>query len=294
MLAASCGGDPPATQAGARVDGDSGRYAAIPTPGGLRLCGAADAVSAAGFPDPPAETTTVWGDASLKDPWRGPLAVVTQKAGDELYQHEGARPVRVGGHDADVAPMPLFQAVSSADWGHVVTWHTSPTRVVEVARKGASADEAVRLAGRREVDGAPARLPSVALGKETRVIHADDPPPKRFGWLVQYTTGKGLIVVAGDPASPDDLELARLYAVESQPATVNGRPGVRLARFDRDRGPFEVAWHTPDGQLVSVAGIGTTQDEVDATLAAVHELTGDEWSALLAEPTSDCLPTPPG
>ena len=272
--------------AGCSAGGGPARYAPADVPADVSLCGAFEVTSNADIPQPEGpETTTVWGDTSLPDAWRGPLAIVLEHPGDAFFGHEGARPVTVGGHPADVAPMPLFQGVSSSDWGHVVTWHTTPARVVEVALRDGSADQAVRLAGRlRFVAGHP-RLPHDALGAGTRPLHVTGPePPDLAGtWHILYGgSGPRLVTVAGAPTGADDLELTRLYAISSQATEIDGLPGVRFASFDRAKGPFGVTWHTADGQTITVTGGGIPRAGVASIVRSMRRISGDEWSRILA------------
>ena len=96
------------------------------------------------------------GDRALPDAWAGPLVRLSVEVAKELPVHDHARAVTVRGAPAYVAPMPLFQAVSSAQWGHVVTWRDSSGKVIETGERRADADEALRLAGLVTItDGAP-------------------------------------------------------------------------------------------------------------------------------------------
>lgn len=281
------------------ADDGPARYAPATAPAGTALCSALFVESdpdPGGATNPDHETAAVWGDASLPDPWRGPLVVISQRDADAFYSHDDARAVRFGGHRADVAPIPVFQGVSVAALGHIVTWRTGPGRVVEVTVRDATAAEAVRLASAvRFRDGRP-RLPVRTLGERTQPIHEEGPPTSLAGtWTLQYVGGAygdgGLLTVDGRPTTADDLELLRLYALSSEATTVAGGPGVRLTQWDPAKGPFTVAWHTDDGQTVTVTGLGLSEEAVSDAVAGAHELSEDEWRALVAQAgTEGCLP----
>lgn len=284
LAAAAASGCASGAGAGAEVPE---RYAPAAAPPGTALCAAGALPADPGLPvDPDHEVTTVWGDASLPDPWRGPLAVITERDGDAYYEHDGATPVRVGGHPADVAPIPVFQGVSSASLGHIVTWRTSATRVVEITARDATAAQAVALAEKVGFTAGRPTLAGDALGPRTAVIHAATAPaPPGDTWSVLYSGpeagGSGLLTVDGVPTTPDDLEILRLYSIASGTTTVAGRPGVRLTRWDPGKGPFTLAWHTADGQTVTVTGLGLSEAQVTAAVASIRRLSAGEWQALV-------------
>lgn len=270
-----------------------GRYAPMPPSSQLRLCDAFDAPETlAGAKAPQGrEVRTIWGDAALADPWRGPIVVVIEKDGDKGYAHAGARPWRIAGRPAAVAPMPLFQGVSSSRWGHIATWHVSPVRVVEVAVRGGTAEETARLAALIRGGGRPPALPADALGAQTEPLHVGNAESEQLGWVVQYGVADGFVTVAGRPFLRDDFELLRLYAVASRPTTVEGTPAVRFSLLDPRRGPFGVAWRTGDNQLVTVLGVGASEEAVDGVVGATRQLTEAEWTDLLSA-DGDCLGAP--
>lgn len=276
-LLAGCADDGPA----GAPDADA-RWGLVPLPEGVRACGGDDVPALAVPSGPDREIVTVWGDGSREDPWRGPLAIVTEMNGDEFFGHEGARAVTVRGRPAQVAPMPLFQGVSSADWGHVVTLRVSPTRVVDVAVRGADAEEARALAERVDLGSGGPRLAADALGPRTTVLHREDPGDAvpEGSWIASYR-GRGdvRISVVGGARRPDERELVSLYAVSAEPVEVDA-PGVEdavlTAAFDAERGPFGVTLLTA-GQAVTVTAFGLGRDEVLDLARAMRPLSDAEW-----------------
>ena len=201
-------------------------------------------------------------------------------------------PVRVRGHRADVAPMPLFQGVSSAKWGHIVTWMSSPGHIVEIALRGGSAEETRRLAERLELPVDGARLPADALGSSTARIHREDSahPPPGESWTVGYFGGgTRLLTISGGPATDGAVEYGALTADSTQPLEVGDLRGVSFAAFD-DRA-FGAILLAPGGQTVSATGLGMTRQQVAAAVGSLRGLSAEEWAALTAasDPTDDCF-----
>jgi hypothetical protein len=218
------------------------------------------------------DPSRVWGDASLSDPWSGPLAIITTHSADPGYQHQYARPTRVNSRPAEVSPMPLFQGIDSAAWGHIVTMRRPSGAIVELALRGSSAKEAVAMASKVDIDRNRPSLPNDALGSTTAVISTSPPDSGVwFGigkWSLGYkqTNGPGdpadpgflTLDVGGQPARPNALELTALYAVEARKTTVNGQPGLDYAQFDAKKGPYRLGVDDARGtdhQRVRVRGV---------------------------------------
>lgn len=137
-------------------------------PADLRLCLVTDEPEEAPLPG----EAVVWGDASLEDPWAGPLVLLSIKRDDRLPVHERAVPATIRGGDGYLAPAALFQAVSSAEYGHVATWFEEPGLVAEALVRGGTPDDARRTAEAAVFDGDTATLPADQLGADTRALSA--------------------------------------------------------------------------------------------------------------------------
>lgn len=191
--------------------------------------------------------------------------------------------------------MPLFQAISSAGWGHIVTWRIAGGRIVELAARGASARAAVALANRVVVAGPTARLPTDALGERTRILfrsRATD--PRDTAWMIGWSTpdevapGRARFLnISAGVGTADDIEVARLFGRTSREAEIAGRRGVVIAAFHPRRGPFSVIWSTGDRSLVSVSGRGLTRAETIAIARSLEPLDAAAWAEFRAG-VEDC------
>lgn len=249
----------------------SARYSPVPPPDGLHVCEVGDSTWQPGDPPEPDDgyRRTVWGDRSSPDPWRGPLAVVINRADPDVGI--AGRPVRVAGRPGAVAPVPAARPGAAGDWGHAVTWRVGPHRAVALALRGGSAAETIRLAERVRIAGGDPRLPADALGTRTAPIRADA-TPARPNWSIRYATGDGVVAIQGDTTRPDDLRLAALFGSDGPPAAV--------------------AWRTGDGQTITVSAEGVRSSTVDAFAAGTRELTAGELHALeAASPGNTCPAT---
>jgi hypothetical protein len=265
----------------------------VPTqvPDGLVLCGAFDMPAVE--PETDGSTPTIWGDASLDDPWAGPLVGIWTMEVDELYGHDDAEAITVHGVSGTVAPMPLFQAVSSREWGHIVTWRDSAGLVFEVAARGASPTDAVRIAELVTFgDGAPPSLPADALGPETAPIYEGRGlgaygSGGTGGWMLQYrprtlenaegTEDLRLVMITGSPGVPDDLHTLRFWSVTTKPFEVRNQDGLEYAAFDAAEGPFGIAWQEAPGVIVQVLGLGLDEQTVRNLTGSLEETDADEW-----------------
>lgn len=268
---------------------DEGAIRLVPgdVPDGLTLCAAIDTPAVAGPPQ--TSTVTIWGDASRDDPWAGPLVGIFVSEGD-VPVHDGAERIAVQRVDGYVAPMSLFQAVSSAEWGHIVTWRRPSGGVIEVAVRGASPDDAVRIAELVDVEGTTPALPSGALGPRTAAIHQgpgigpylSDPTG---GWTLSYHSGgpgtgsdsPRLLRVSGLRGGPDDLQSLRFWAVSTRPIEVRGQSGLAYAAFDAEDGPFGIAWQEAAGSIIQVVGLGLDRQVVAGIAASLRETAAPEW-----------------
>ncbi len=254
------------------------RYLPANQPDGLVLCTAID------LPRPPASavegaaTIRLWGDRSRRDPWSGRLAATWVRDGADLPVHDDARPVSVHGTDGKVAPMPLFQAISSARWGHVVSWRDPATgKVIELAAKGTTAEEAVRLAEAVTIGEGGARLPRHTLGSRTEVL-LEGPGAMPMGieaathggWTASWrpadllgSADRRMVRVEGFLGTAGDVQALRFWAVSATASRAKGQPAVAFDAFGGGDANG-IAWIDPGGAVLVVRGMGLTGEEVQA------------------------------
>ena len=295
----ACGGGGGGAGGGSVVTGavDERRLVPEEVPAVLQLCSVSDEPE--DFPVEGGTHAAVWGDASLDDPWAGPLVMLSTSQADRLPVHDGAEAVGIRGGEGYVAPAALFQAVSSAEYGHVATWFEQPGLVAEALVRGGSGDDARRLAEAVVFDGETPTLPVDHLGADTRALSTGPFPHPlavdqlsswRSYWL-NLDAGRSL-TVRGLLDVPDALDLLRFLAVSSEAVTVDGRSAMVYSAFGVDTGPWGVAWAEPDGLVVQVSGLGFGRDEIVDIAASVTDVGPDRWQELMGQ-TEDCSPTLP-
>jgi len=286
---------------------DSGQTAdrrLVPTrlPDDTRICLVADIGEMSAFEEPDPVDIAFWGDASLSDPWLGPVALVTTQNRDSLPAHDDSERVTIGSKPGWVAPMPLFQAVSNADWGHVATWNLSDGRVAEIAVKGMTAREVVAVAaGAIEHEG-KVLLGNNSLGAQPQLLVAGEvPTPTAFDrlsvWQVSLQTGAditgedfgdgGVITIRGLPTQDGFMEALDYLSVASSRVTIGDRDALQYAMFDATDGPWGLAWED-DGLFVQVVGIGTPLETVREVAESLADVDVDGWRDAQSR-TADCF-----
>jgi hypothetical protein len=265
-----------------------------PPPAGLPLCIAIDTAELAGTllppsprPDPEAGQLSLWGDASAANPWSERVVSLTTAHSDRVPVHDDAVPAKVRGRSALVAPAPLFQAVSSAAWGHVVSWQERPGLVAEVAVRRGSPAETVQVADQLRFDGHRPYLPRDALGPRTQLLfEGTAPSPLALGagglWSASYGTGEQRIGVMGHPPVDGGLHALEYWTVHSEPLIIRGHRAILYAAFDADRGPWGVAWTEPDGLIMQVFGFAPREAVVEVTSSLV-DVSPAQWRAAKRE-----------
>lgn len=269
-------------------------------PDGLELCSALDGRSGERSPD--VARMVIWGDVALPDPWSGPLVGLSAAVSEDLPVHDQARAITVGGAAGYVAPMPLFQAISSPEWGHIVTWREPSGRVIEAAVRGADAAGAVSIAELVDVTNARPALPGDALGVKTSPIYGSTPVAP-YGalfsdaakWTLFYRSspdtrdGGRLLTIGGLAGTAGDLQPMRFWALTSAAKTIRGRPGLLYATFDKDTGPFGAIWQESPGLLVQVVGLGFDGSAVIDVAESLEPIDATGWQALQRDGSSaDC------
>jgi hypothetical protein len=236
-------------------------------------------------PQPRPGHSALWGDAARPDPWSGPVVSLSTERRNRVPLHEGATPASVGGRPALVAPAALFQAVSSAAWGHVVSWQERPGLVAEVAWRGRSPADVVQLAGRVRFVGDRPVLPSDALGARTAPLF-DGSAPTPLGllgglWTAVYGVGEESFQVHGHRSADGALDALEYWSVHSEPVAIDQEEAILYAAFDAERGPWGVIWDEGDGLTVQVVGFAG-RDEVVAFASSLEDVTAAGWRAAKA------------
>jgi len=263
-----------------------------PPPAGLPLCLAIDAAELVGTLLPPSRRPdagqwALWGDASAPNPWSETVVSLTTAQSDRVPVHDDAVPAEVRGRSALVAPAPLFQAVSSAAWGHVVSWQERPGLVAEVALRRGSPAETLRVADQVRFDGDRPYLPEDALGPRTQLLfEGAAPSPLALGvgglWSASYGTAEQRIGVVGHAPVDGGLHALEYWTVHSEPLTIRGHRAILYAAFDADRGPWGVAWTEPDGLIVQVFGFAPREAVVEVA-SSLADVSPAQWRAAKAE-----------
>lgn len=292
LTAVACGGssEKAVDPAGSPSGDDEIRLVPAQAPDGLPLCLALDRPPSES--PTPTKVPTIWGDGGLADPWTGPLVGIRVLPDDDLPVHDDAVEVTVQGVDGYVAPMPLFQAVSSEAWGHIVTWRDASGMVLEVAFRGATPAEVLRVAELVSVnEGSAPSLPPDSLAPVTEVIYqgvgvVPYPLSANGEWSLSYrpkdlvgAEDPRLLTVSGLPGEPQDLQMLRFWAVTTQPLEVRGHEGWEYAAFDAASGPFGAAWQESPGLIVQVSGFGFDPGAIREIIGSLEEVDGDGWKA---------------
>jgi len=245
----------------------------------------------------------IWGDKARADPWSGRLVGLSAEVTQEVPVHDHARAVTVQGVAGYVAPMPLFQAVSSAEWGHIVTWRDPSGRVIETAVRGADADQALRTAEVVSIGSGAPTLPGDTLGSETARIY-DGFPIAPYGalfgegvaWTLFYRSvpdagdHSRLLSVGGLGRPVADLQPMRFLALTTEPVSIRGRAGMLYAAFDHDTGPFGVLFEESPGLIVQVVGLGFDRSSVVDVAESLEPVSASAWQALPHDPrTAGCI-----
>ena len=241
-------------------------------------------------PEPPGGHSALWGDAARPDPWSGTVVSLTTVPSDRVPVHDGAAPARVGDRSALVAPAPLFQAVSSSAWGHVVSWQERPALVAEVALRGGSPSDVVRMAEQVRFDGDRPVLPADALGARTEVLF-DGALPSPLGlfaglWSAHYGAGERSFQVLGHRSVGGALQALAYWSVHAERVTINHHGATLYAAFDAERGPWGAIWEEGDGLTIQVVGFAS-RDEVVRFASSLEDVSPAAWRVAKAQ-SHDC------
>ncbi len=240
--------------------------------------------------------SAVYGDARAADPWARTLAVVhfavpPETAGD--WQFDDGEPVTVAGHEAIVSEIDETDAGSGGP-GWQVRWEVDDGTLA-VAGTGLSRDDV--LAAAAEASEAPAigaaGLPDGFAELARGPLDAASPmffdmATPAAGLVVSYsapaagdddTEGETVLMIVQRPGEAAAVDLLRGSYPDSEGVTVRGRHGV----VGRGEGDLVVQWLEPGGQLVSVIGVGVTEQALLQVADRLRPAGPDEIAALLAE-----------
>jgi hypothetical protein len=294
LLFAACGGDTEdaAADAGFALAEVPEGYVqcAVTVPGGLEIRNEDDA------------HLHVYADASLADPYDGPLIGVASfraldldalPLGDFTEVQVGAAPGRIG-------PISGFQlAQLPDDAGRVITWQEGE-RVIQVGGRGDVDDDTllaaangVRLDGRNAVidlDALPGGFED--LGD---VYTVESPEGFRFSVDYQRPEGDGVsiadqVTLLGSFGDEVAMEAFRFRAASSQRIDVNGRPGISADVSPDGKGPFLVTWLAQDNLVLRLFSFALEPEALVDVARSAELVTDDVWATLIDAPVDDgCL-----
>jgi hypothetical protein len=266
-------------------------------PEGLEVCAAFAMPPTADAP--PAGQVAVYAPGDAADPYAGP--VVALLWGTESHAGDGeTTPVTIRGTQGVVAPITAFQQVVLEDLGSVVAWTEGDVSFGLYGRgwDRSRADELVAMADAITADGDGYAVPAQALPAGFKVVHTGPSDASGFVGTGEYSlslvpaaddTGadlpaQRLITLTGSASSPGSEELWRVFALESERTTIDGRQVAFSAGAWGEAGPVMAGWREDDEHHVTVMALGP-EAAADAALvrdlvAASRPLTPDEWTEL--------------
>lgn len=277
-------------------------------PDGLEVCAAFAMPPTADAQ--PAGQVAVYAPGDAADPYAGP--VVALLWGTESHAGDGEpTPVTVRGTEGVVAPITAFQQVVLEELGSVVAWTEGDVSFGLYGRGWdlSRADELVAMADAITADGDGYAVPTPALPAGFEVVHTGSSDASGFVGSGEYSvslvpTGSDatddpdadlptqqLITVTGSASTPGSEELWRVFALESERTTIDGRPVAFSAGAWGEAGPVMASWREDDDHHVTVMALGPAAaagaDLVREVVAASRPLTPDEWTEL-ASAASGC------
>jgi hypothetical protein len=296
---------PDAAQPGAGTRNE--RFAPLPTPAPLELCGASS------YPmirssQQGAElfgTITVYGDADTPDPYTGRMIGLVRSNEQRFYRDDHAEPIAVAGHpDAELIDAAGLYGAPIDGLGIAITWEDGDGHVALIAR-GATRDDAPDLAelaervtvgseGTTLTDAGRDGLTALYTGPVGEV-YANNPSSyaaTTFNVAYDTSTGVGGVNLYGSVPGPGGLDALRFFAPELRPETV-GDTRVLAGDLAVTNGPEGsvmrvAAWEEGDVLLTlrSNGGDFPSAATVDAFVAATRRLDRSEWAQLVAGATA--------
>jgi hypothetical protein len=268
-------------------------------------------VSAFDIPDPAAAgfsaDIAVYGDPDSDDPWSATVSVVHLVADEELLggPPSGGEAVTVAGHDARLRESEGFgdglqwEVEWQVDDGRLIVAGPLTPDEVLAAAETATTEPAI------DTSGLPGGYSDLARGPFTDsllftslfegfVQDSVDGAADGSGLAVTYAgpadSGqvRPAVVVARRPGPASAVDLLRLWFTEAEASTVRGRHAV-IGRGDElpgsagETGVVAVQWAEPEGQLVSVVGLGVTEDAVLQVADGLRPAGPEEVAGLRAE-----------
>ncbi len=265
-------------------------YVLAEPPGGYELC-AISTPSALSLRSEATASLHVYGDASLDDPYDGPLYGVALFAAGPLDElalgrttegDDGGAPGLLGGADG------LLVASLPENAGQVLTYRADEDRIVQLAARGTDSADLVPLASAVEVDGDRATIDLDALPAGYRdlgdVYELEGRP--RFRFSVDYqrrAEGGGLddqLTVLGAAGGLESMQAFRFRAAISEVVDVAGSPGVVADIGGSGEGPHVATWLVEGELIVRVFSFELDADALMALAETVVRVDGAEWDEL--------------
>jgi hypothetical protein len=255
----------------------------------------------------PAGQVAVYAPGDAADPYAGP--VVALLWGTESHAGDGdTTPVTVRGTEGVVAPITAFQQVVLEDLGSVVAWTEGEISFGLYGRGWdlSRADELVAMADAIAADGDGYAVPTQALPAGFELVHTGPSDAAGFVGSGEYSVSlvpaddddpdadlpaQRLITLTGSTSTPGSEELWRVFALESERTTIDGRQVAFSAGAWGAAGPVMASWREDADHHVTVMALGpeaaSDADLVRNLVAASRPLTADEWTEL-ASAASGC------
>jgi hypothetical protein len=256
--------------------------------------------------------TAVYGEAAAADPWHGPVIVVLQQhVGDDrpsdfqppMDAHRET--IDIAGHEAILSEGTFTGAeAAGGDGGDAwqVTWTAGDERLVVGGSPGVGRDQVIAAAthvedGRVAAAGLPDGFDLLARGPLDAAV---DPMgltslPYTSGLVLTYRPPGGaedgpFIAMLQRPGDPEAVDLLRFAYPDGRSVEVRGRHGMLGVRDDH----VALQWLEPDGQLVTLYGLGFAEEVLLAMAEDLTEIAPGEVSDLAATTPGVLGPAPAG
>lgn len=274
---------------GDRVDSPLG-YVLDGLPEAYALC-AVTTPSALSLQSDAAASLHVYGDATLDDPYVGPLygvALFEAQSVDEL-ELGPTTDVAVGDGVGELGGADGVQvATLPADAGRTLTFAPAEGKVAQLLVRNDDAVDLVALAEAVVVRGDVATISPDALPDGFAdlgdLYQLEGRAQFRFSLDHQATDAAGAIddqlTLLGSTGDEASMEAFRFRVPESRRVDVAGAPGVTADLGVDGGGPWVVSWIPEDGLILRVFSFRIEPPELIDVAAGARRVAGDEWHAL--------------
>lgn len=280
----------------ARCDGFGyeGRHILPPAdalPAGMEICGAA---SVPLDPSDLAEGITIYGDATVEDPYDAPMVAVAWAEGSGGFGGDGEQtPVEVRGGEGTIAPITVFQQTVPEGMGQVVTWTEGDGPAMGVYGRWwveGQRDELVAIADAVEVVDGRYVVPPETLPPGLTELHSGSLAPLQLlgpsgsegGYLASLQGSDGdSVSVFGFLSTPEEFEAMRFLTLDVGPTTIDGRSALSGHAWSEDH-PAIVAMRSDDGSTVRFTGLGSDLAEIEELAASARPLDPEEWGQVVS------------